>query len=135
MTQYRIITLITYVGDRYLQFKSTKKNSKRLWPKFCKVKCEEVECWRFVPTENTYVLRRVDEESCLTSFYNPAFGVGDVSMYMHSFAGHEDYEIGGLTPFVRNYPNIQDYFSELNQKREEYLRKTRAIKDIPTRYL
>jgi len=60
MTDYRIVTITTHMGDRYLQFKSKKR--KICWPKFWEKR--EVECWRLVPGLDAYVLSYIGEEDC-----------------------------------------------------------------------
>ena len=124
-TEYRIINLRTYIGDKYLQFKSKKKV--RCFPKFWKKK-EEL-CWRFIPQENTYIIEYIDENDCPT--YLPS---GREHRYLHCFHNHEDYSIGGLTPFIKKFPNINDYFTELRQKRDNYLAEEEVRNSAPDIY-
>lgn len=123
MTQYRIITLRTFIADRYLQFKSKTTRTVREYPFFWRTRTVESECWRFIPQESTaYVLGDcLNEQSCLTRI--PYRWEGRL---LHCFYGPDDY-FSGFISFMRKYPDIQKYFQEMVQKRSEYLAKEQRI--------
>ena len=121
MTEYRIITRITLTADRYLQFKSIKRV--RCWPLFWKKK--EKEVWRYVPEER-YTYAYVHERHSPTRIY--FFNEGG---YLNS----DDWNERNLASFVLKYPNIQNYFDEMNRKRDEYIEKRKQVKTTPTKYL
>ena len=103
-TEYRIITNWTFIRDRYLQFKSTKK---------CLFGHKTV--WRYIPEKNVskvlgYYLKEFDCPSKL--------GLNSANSFLNCFDGQEDYE---LTNFPKKYPNIEKYFEYLREKRKSYL--------------
>ncbi len=113
-TIYRIITLRTFIADRYLQFKST--TSVRSFPKFW-VK-REIECWRFIPQDTyAYVFGLcLNQSSCPIKL--PFMGE---SHFLHCFYK----QVRSLQSFARRFPDIQKYFDDLQKKREEYLEEER----------
>jgi hypothetical protein len=126
-TEYRILTCKTYYGNKYLQFKSTKTVRKRVrkWLIFRGLgPSNQEECWRFVPDGGcTSVFGYyLDEESCPTSL--PYGGEG---RFLSCFHGQEDYQIGGVTPFTKEYPDIKQYFAHLKGKRREHLKKVASV--------
>ena len=127
MTEYRIITQRTTFGDRYLQFKSTKRRIS--FPQVWQIK--EVECWRFVPEKSRYIFGKISERDCARTLISL---IND-SQYMSCFHGQEDYEIRGLLPFTRKYPEIQKYFDMLNRKHEEYCEKEKRADNAGTTYV
>ena len=108
-TEYRIIPCKTFIGDMYLQFKTTDKKNKL----FGGIK--EEDNWRFIPKElDAYVLGYyLNQDSCPTSL--PFMQEG---RFIHSFYEQESYE---LIPFTKRYEDVEQYFEHLRKKREEYL--------------
>ncbi len=111
-TEYRIIPYKTYIGDLYLQFKTVDTVKKFFGG------TKIVENWRFVPQENRCVF--------LGSYLNPnecptAFIEG--SHFLHCFHNQENYSVGGLIPFTKKWPNINDYFEKLKSDRTKHLLK------------
>lgn len=126
LTEYRIVTLRTFIGDRYLQFKSTRMV--RCSPYFWNTK--EVECWRFVPEERLYPLYRFSEHDCpITLPY------AQEDRYLNCFHKQEDYSVDGVMWFPQKYPNIRVYFAEMNAKHDEYLEQERLAGEAGTTHL
>lgn len=113
MTEYRIIPLKTFIADMYLQFKSIEE----VKPFWFWQKPYTQEVWRFVPAENVGKVLGdyLTEQSCPTSL--PSW---NEDRFLHSFHQQESYS---LIPFTKKYPNIEDYFLMLREKRAEFLQK------------
>ena len=128
-TEYRIITYRTYIADRYLQFKTTKtvRNFPDFWNK------HEKEEWRFIPEPERYILGYHGVRSCpkkLNHF------LGDEGNYVSSFHGQEGYgRMGGVTWLPSTYPNIQDYFNNMNSRYEAFKEEERKNRTTKTTYL
>lgn len=69
----------------------------------------------------------MSEDTCPTSL--PYFSE---DYFIHDFAGQEWHSIN---PFVNKYPNIEDYFKEVQIKREKYLEEKEANKNLKIKYL
>ena len=126
MTEYRTVTIITHMGDRYLQFKSKKREI--CWPKFWEKR--EVECWRLVPKVDAYVHSYIREEDCPEQI-----PYGMEARYRHCLYSQESSPLVGLTDFNSSYPNIQDYLDVINEKRDEYLKERKRAKNAAATYL
>ncbi len=107
-TQYRIIERKSYLYDVWLQFKDSKTTG---W-----FKKRVVDVWRFVPNAKIASiggnqLKKTDcaEDGCLN--FN-AF------VYKGSFF-NLDFE---FTVFAQSWVDIDDYFTYINELREEHLR-------------
>lgn len=111
-TEYRIIPYKTYIGDLYLQFKTVDTVKKFFGG------TKVVENWRFVPKENRCVFlgSYLNPDECPTRFI-------EGSHFLHCFHNQENYVIGGLIPFIKQWPNINDYFLYLQEKRKAHLQK------------
>ena len=120
-TEYRIVPIITFIADKYLQFKTIKKEMKGF---FWNRKEVEVEEWRFIPDEMYGYMFCWDKEMCPTSIlFNEA--------NMRScFNGQENYDIKGDDGFVEKYPNIEKYFDLLKEKRKEHLKEEEKKKHL-----
>ena len=124
-TEYRIIPFKTFIADMYLQFKDVEIREKGLF----KPKEEKVEVWRFVP-EDTYAYVNglyLTSSSCPVEL--PSWREGD---FMHSFHKLESFN---LIPFAKGYPDIEEYFKYLREKREEYLQEEAEAENASTIYL
>jgi hypothetical protein len=109
-TEYRIITHQTFIADRYLQFKSTKKTL------FGKIK----DVWRFIPEESVgrvlgYYLH---PEDCPIKI-----PYGHEGWLLHCFHDQENYSIGGVIPFTKEYPDINKYFEYLRSERKKHIKE------------
>jgi hypothetical protein len=122
MTEYRIVTINTFLADRFLQFRSTR--TKRPFPWHRTV---TEDCWRFIPEMSQHIFGYWSEQDCPTQLP----GLFDTS-YMHSFHKQEDFN---LIPFTKRYPDIQPYFDAMNQKYDEYLKERAEAAQAPTTYL
>ncbi|MGV8086562.1 MAG: hypothetical protein ACP5N1_02940 [Candidatus Woesearchaeota archaeon] len=125
-TEYRIITNRTLFADHYLQFKSTKK--KINFPDFWNT--SKVEVWRYVPSEELNIFYYLNERMCPTSI----FFMGE-SYMIGCFYGQEDFDIGGVTPFTKKYPDINMYFKHFNSLRDEHLKNEKLASKAGTTYL
>jgi len=116
-TEYRIVTNRNYIADRYLQFKSTQK--KRNFPDFWNT--HNIEVWRYIPLESYHVLGYISEKDCPTSI-----PFEKEHRLINCFYGHEGNIIGGVIPFTKEFPDINNYFEYFNSLRDQYLEKEKA---------
>lgn len=122
-TEYRILPYQTFIADLYLQFKSIERKKKFFGG------YTEKEVWRFVPSDDMCKILGdyLNEFDCPT--YLPSFRE---SYFIHDFATQEWHSI---VPFIKKYPNIEDYFKEMQIKRKEYLEEKEANKNLKITYL
>ncbi len=94
----------------YLQFKTIEEKQKFFGGTYMK------EVWRFVPDQlsarvHGYYLHK---ESCPSSMR-----YDEEANLLHSFYNHQD----SLKSFAKSYPDIEVYFQQLRESRQEYLKR------------
>lgn len=114
-TEYRIFPNKTYMADEYLQFKRIDKKGREIW-------CYVPE----VPYAKLFGIYLTQEE-CPTELLE--FREAD---FKRSFYKLESYM---LIPFTQEYPNIEEYFKYLRNKRENYLKEQEDKKNMKIIYL
>lgn len=127
-TEYRIIPYRTFIGDKYLQFKSTETITKRKILNLFRKTTETKEVWRFIPIENysTILGYCLHEDFCPTEL--PFMSSGN---FLSCFHEQEWY----VKDFAKQYPDIGVYFQELQNKRKKFLEKEERAKNAKVEYL
>lgn len=124
-SEYRIITVSDSVTKlRFLQFKSKEKIYYREFFRFWIQKSKTVDCWRFILKKDYCMLYGIDFPTHLGQFLG--FFICNEYHYYNSWPGQEHYD---LTPFTKNYPDVNVYIQEAKEARKLYLEKQRRIEE------